>query len=129
MVSSLVFGMPNTKRFITHKEHKVRMCFLKLNPDYNEYLDDKDIETNILLREEVVMLSNAIIAAVHIQTIDELFLNTIRMAGKEEALWLARKEELSRLKEQSKTLLKHWDMENGLLYYKGRLLYRQTKTF
>ena len=35
--------------------------------------------------------------------------------------WLARKDELSRLKERNETLPKHWDMEDGLLYYKDRL--------
>ena len=60
------------------------MCFLNPNPEYNEYLDDEDIETNPRLRQEVVMLSNAVIAAVHMQTMDESFLNRIRMAGKED---------------------------------------------
>ena len=67
------------------------------------------------------MLSNAIIAAVHMQTMDESFLNRIRMAGKEDNSWLARKEELSRLKENDEELPKHRDMEDGLLYYKDRL--------
>ena len=43
------------------------------------------------------------------------------MAGKEDDSWLARKEELSRLKENSEGLPKHWDMVDGLLYYKDRL--------
>ena len=109
------------KRLITSKEPKITMCFLNPNPEYNEYLDDKDIKTNPRLRQEVVMLSNAIIAAVHMQTMDEAFLNRIRMAGKEDDSWLARKEELSRLKENDEALPKHWDMEDGLLYYKDRL--------
>ena len=43
------------------------------------------------------------------------------MAGLEDDTWLARKEELSRLKESSKALPKHRDIEDGLLYYKDRL--------
>ena len=43
------------------------------------------------------------------------------MAGKEDNSWLARKEELSRLKENDEELPKHRDMEDGLLYYKDRL--------
>ena len=62
------------KRLITSKESKITLCFLNPNPDYNEYLDDEDIETNPQLRQEVIMLSNAIIAAVHMQTMDESFL-------------------------------------------------------
>ena len=88
------------------------MCFLNPNPEYNEYLDDKDIETNPRLRQEVVMLSNATIAAVHMQTMDESFLNKIQMAGKEDDSWLARKNELSRLKEKNDALPEHWDMED-----------------
>ena len=67
------------------------------------------------------MLFNTIIAAVHMQTMEEPFLNRIRMAGKEDDSWLGRKQELSRLINENKTLLKHWDMEDGLLYYKDRL--------
>ena len=43
------------------------------------------------------------------------------MAGKEDDSWLARKDKLSRLKENNEALPKHWDMEDGLLYYKDRL--------
>ena len=109
------------KRLITTKETKITMCFLNPNPEYSKYLDDEDIETNPRLRQEVVMLSNAIIAAVHMQTQDESFLYRIRMAGKEDDSWLARKEELSRPKENDEALPKHRDMEDGLLYYKDRL--------
>ena len=91
------FGLTDLgpKRLITSKETKVTMCFLNPKPDYNEYLDDEDIETNPQLREEVIMLSNAIITAIYMQTMDESFLNKIRMAGKADDPWLARKEELS----------------------------------
>ena len=109
------------KTLITTKETKITVCFLNPNPEYNKYLDDEDIETNPRLRQEVVMLSNAIIATVHMQTMDEAFLNRIRMAGKEDDSCLGRKEELSRLKDKNEVLPKHWDMEDGLLYYKDRL--------
>ena len=97
------------------------MCFLNPNPECNEYLDDEDIKTNPRLRQEVVMLSNAIIATVHMQTMDESFLNKVCMAGKEDNSWVARKDELSRLKNKNEALPKHWEMEDGLLYYKDRL--------
>ena len=95
------------KRLITTKETKISMCFLNPNPEYNEYLDDEDIETNPRLRQEIVMLSNTIIAAIHTQTMDESFLNKIRMAGKENDSWMARKEELSRRTENNEALPKH----------------------
>ena len=80
------------KRLISTKETKITMCFLNPNPEYNEYLDEEDVETNPRLYQEVVMLSNAIIAAVHMQNMAESFFNRIRMAGKEDDSWLARKE-------------------------------------
>ena len=97
------------------------MCFLNPNPDYNEYLDDEDIETNSRLPLEVVMLSNAFFAAVHMQTKDESFLHKVRMAGKENDSWLSRNEELGRLREKNETLPKCRNMEHRLLYYKDRL--------
>ena len=97
------------------------MCFLNPNPDYNEYLDDEDIETKSRLRLEVVMLSNAFFAAVHMQTKDESFLNKVSMAGKEDDSWLARNEELGQLRAKNETLSKCSDMEERLLYYKDRL--------
>ena len=97
------------------------MCFLNLNPEYNQYLDNQEIETNPGLPQEVVMLSNAIIAAVHMQTMDESFLNRIRMAGKEDDSWLARKEELSREKGNNEPLSTHWDIEDRLLNFKNRV--------
>ena len=67
------------------------------------------------------MLSDAIIGAVHMQTMDESFLIRIKMAGKEDASWLARKKELSRVSDKNEALQKHWDMEDRLLYYKDSL--------
>ena len=37
---------PSAKRLITSKQPKVTMCCLNPQPDYNEYLDNEDIETN-----------------------------------------------------------------------------------
>ena len=53
---------------------------------------------------------------------NESVLNKVRMAGNEDDSWLARKEELRRLKDKNEALPKNWDMEDGLLYYKDRLL-------
>jgi len=52
---------------------------------------------------------------------DDSFLNRIRTAGKEDDTWTRRKRELSQLKEKRQTLPKHWELEDGLLYYKNRL--------
>jgi len=68
------------------------------------------------------MLSSAMIPAIEMQTIDDSFLDRIRAAGKEHETWTARKGELGQLKERQETLAQHWELEDGLLYYKSRLL-------
>ena len=61
------------------------------------------------------------IAAIQMQTMDDSFLDRIRAAGKEDDTWMARNKELHVLKERREALPKHWELEDGLLYYKGRL--------
>jgi len=68
------------------------------------------------------MLSSAMIAAIQMQTMEKSFLDKIRAAGKEDDTWMARKGELHRLKQRREALPKHRELEDGLLYYKGRLL-------
>jgi len=67
------------------------------------------------------MLSSAMIAAIQMQTMDDSFLDRIRAAGKEDDTWMARKRELHQLKERREALPKHWKLDDGLHYYKGRL--------
>ena len=67
------------------------------------------------------MLSNTIIAAVQMQTMDETFLNRIRMAGNDDDGWTERKSELSRMKERKEELPKNWELEDGQIYSKNRL--------
>ena len=43
------------------------------------------------------------------------------MAGKKDDTWTKRTAELSRMKEQNQQLPKHWELEDGLIYYKKRL--------
>ena len=50
------------------------------------------------------MLSSTMIAAVQIQTMDDSFLNRIRVAGKEDEAWTERKGELIQLKERQEPL-------------------------
>jgi len=68
------------------------------------------------------MLSSAMIAAIQMQTMDDSFQDRIRESGKQDDIWTARKGELSQLKEAGETLAKHWELEDGLLYYQCRLL-------
>jgi len=97
------------------------MCFLNPDPQDNSYFDEEDIHTHASLRDEITMLSSAIIAVIQMQPMDDSFLDRIRTAGKEDDTWTERKRELSHLKEKRQILPKHWELENGLIYYKNRL--------
>jgi len=110
------------KRLITCQELKVKMCFQNPDPQDNEYFDEEDINTHRSLRDEITMLSSAMISAIEMPTMDDSFLDKIRTAGKEDDIWTARKGALSWLKEKREALPKHWELEDGLLYFKGRLL-------
>jgi len=103
------FGSSNIgpKRLIACEELKVKMCFLNPDPQDNSYFDEEDIHTHSSLRDEIKMLSSAMIAAIQMQTMDDSFLDRIRVAGKEDDTWMAWKGELNRLKEKRKALAKH----------------------
>ena len=97
------------------------MCFLHPDPRNNTFYDEEDILTHADMTKEVALLSNAIIAAVQMQTMDETFLERIRTAGKDNDTWMEWKGELSRMKERNEQLPKNWELEDGLIYYKNRL--------
>ena len=109
------------KWLITTKEHKIMMCFLHTDPRNNTVYDEEDILTHADMTREVTVLSNTIIAAVQMQTMEETFLNRIRIAGKDDDPWTERKGELSRMKERNEQLPKNWELEDGLIYYENRL--------
>ena len=70
------------KHLIISKEHKIMMCFLHPDLRNNTFYDEKDILTHANMTKEVTLLSNAIITAAQMQTMDETFLDHIRTAGK-----------------------------------------------
>ena len=104
------------KRLITNKEHKIMMCFLHPDPRNNTFYDEEDILTHADMTRGVTLLSNAIIAPVQMQTMDERFLDRIRTAGKNNDAWTERQGELSRMKEQNEPVPNNWELENGLIY-------------
>ena len=65
-------------------ELKVKICFLNTNSQDNSYFDEEQSHTRTSLRDEITMLSSAMIAAIQTQTIDNSFLERIRTAGKED---------------------------------------------
>jgi len=77
------------------------------DPQDNSYFDEEDIHTHSSLRDEIRMLSSAMIPAIQMQTMDDSFLERIRTGGKEDDTWTARKGELSQVKERRETLPKN----------------------
>ena len=109
------------KRLITYEELQVKMWFLNPDQPDNSHLDEEDIHTHSPLPDEITMLSSAMITAIQMQTRDNSFLDRIRVAGKEDDTWTARKGELIQLKEKGEAPPKYWELEDGLLYYKNRI--------
>jgi len=107
------------KRLITCKELKVKMCSLNSDLQDNSCFDKKDIHTHSSLRDEMPLLSRAMMTAIQMQAMDDSFLDRIRMGGTEDDTWRARKGQLSQLKERRETLPKKCELEDGLLYYKN----------
>jgi len=79
------------KRLIMCEELKLNMCFLNPEPEDNSDFDEEDIHTRASLRDEITMLSGAMISAILMQTMDDSFLDRIRTPGKEDDTWTARK--------------------------------------
>ena len=109
------------KRLITSKAHKIMICFLHPDPRNNTFYDEEDILAHADMTREVTLLSNAIIAAVQMQTMDQTFLDRIRTARKNDDTWTERKGPQSRMKERNQQLPKNWELEHGLIYYKNRV--------
>ena len=81
------------KQLIMCEELQVKMCFLSPDLQDNSYFDEEDIQTHGSLRDEIAMLSSAMITAIQMQTMDDSFLDRIRTKGKEDKSWTARKRE------------------------------------
>ena len=111
------------KSLISSKEHQIMMCFLDPDPRNNTFYDEEDILTHADMTREVTLLSNAINAAVQMQTMDETFQDRIRMGRKDDDTWTERKGELTRMKEQNEQLAKNLELEDRLIYYKNRLFF------
>ena len=117
------FGLSdlNPKRSITAKEEGVKICFLHPDTDNNEFFSAADIRYHPRLTKEREMLSSAQVNAGLMRTMNDAFLDMIRMAGKEEEKWQNRGRELVMLREAGKKIPDDWIEKDGLLYYKNRL--------
>ena len=77
----------NPKRSITAKEKEVKICFLHADTSENEFFRPADIGYHTRLMKEREMLSSTHVNAALTRTMNDAFLDKIRMAGKEDEKW------------------------------------------
>jgi len=106
---------------MTAKEEGVKICFLHADTDNNEFFSRADIGYHRRLTKEREMLSSAQVNAALTRTMNDAFLDKIRMAGKEDERWQNRGRELVMLREGGKDMRDEWIAKDGLLYYKNHL--------
>jgi len=111
----------NLKRSIMAKEEGVKICFLHADTDNNEFFSAADIGYHPQLTKEREILSSDHLNAALMRTMNDAFLDKIRMAGKEDERWQNRGRELVMLREDGKKMPDEWIEKDGLLYYKNRL--------
>jgi len=111
----------NPKRSITAKEEGVKICFLHEDTDNREFFGVADIGYHPRLAREKEMLSSAHVNAALTQTMNNAFLDKIRVAGKEDERWQNRGRELAMLREGGKNMRDEWIKKDRLPRYKNRL--------
>jgi len=110
----------NPKRSITAKEEEVKICFLHADRSENEFFKAADISYHPWLMKAKEMLSSAHVTAALTRTMNDSFLDNIRVAGKEDEKWQDRGRELVRLRESGKMMPNEKIEKDGLLYSKNR---------
>jgi len=117
----------NPKRSITAKEEDVKICFLHADRCGNKFFSAADIGYHPRLIREKGMLSSAHLNAAMTQTMNDSFVEKIRVGGKEDEKWHERGPELVRLREIGKKMPDEWIEKDGLLFYKNRLYIPEDK--
>jgi len=105
----------NPKRSITAKKEGVKICFLHADTDNNEFFSAADIGYHPGLMQAREMLSSAQVNAALTRTMNDAFLDKIRMAGKEEERWQNRVRELVMLREGGNKMPDEGVEKDGLL--------------
>jgi len=77
----------NPKRSIPAKEEEVKICFLHTDTSENEFFSAADINYHSQLMKEKEMLSSAHVNAALTRTMNDSFLDKIRVAGKKDEKW------------------------------------------
>jgi len=111
----------NPKRSIPAKEEDVKICFLHTDTSENEFFSAADIGCYPRLMKEKEMLSSAHVNSALTWTMNDSFLDKIRVAGNEDEKWQDRGREPVRLRESGKKMPDEWIEKDGLLYYKNSL--------
>jgi len=118
----------NPKRSISAKEEEIKRCFLHTDTSENEFFSTADIGYHPRLMKEKEMISSAHVNAALTRTMNDSFLDKIRMAGKKHEKWQERGRELVRLRESGEMMPDEWIEKDGLLYYKNRLYIPEDET-
>ena len=67
------------------------------------------------------MMSNAIITKVDMRKYNVEFIDRVHKASEQDQDWQERKTELNELKQHCLQMPKHWDIMDGLIYFKNQL--------
>jgi len=111
----------NPKRSITLKEEKVKICLLHADMSDNEFSSAPDIGSDPRLIKEREMCSSAHVHAALTRTLNDGFLEKIKVAGNEDERWQERSPELVRIRESGKKMPDEGIEKDGLLYRKNGL--------
>jgi len=111
----------NVKRLITAKAEGVKICFLHADTSDNEFFSAGDIGYHPRLMKEKEMLSSAQVRAAVTRTMNDAFVDNIRVAGKVDRKWQERGSEMVRLRASGKKMPDEWMEKAVLQYYKNRL--------
>ena len=104
----------NPKRSITAKEEGVKICFLHADQDNNEFFSVADIGYHPRLTKDRDMISSAHVNAPLTRSMNDTFLDKIRMAGQKDGKWQNQGREFVMLREGGNKMLEEWIEQDGL---------------
>jgi len=104
----------NPKRSMTTQAEGICICFLQEESNDNQFFNVMDIGYHPRLMQEKEMLASAQVNAALTSTINNTFLDKIKVAGKEDRKWQERGGELVRLRESGKWMPNEWTEDNKL---------------
>ena len=96
------------KPSITAKEAAIKIFFLHIELSDNEFFSAPDIGYHPPLLRESAMLPSAHVNAALTGTMNDAFLDKIKVAGTEHEKWQGRGREVVRLTESHKKMLDEW---------------------